>query len=108
MGIATAEKEFVDCNILGVSVETTGYCGGDGGHGGRHVLRLEDLSSTSMEMVETGAYGAGHTIELVFCGDSELKTLIDGLRWAADALEQLASIMNGTEAHQSKKGQGSP
>jgi len=54
---------FQSCNCLDVDVATTGYCGGDSGHGGRTYLKLMDAD----------------------CSD------IDFLRWAADTLETMAN-----------------
>ena len=33
-GMICAEAEYTDACIMGVSVKTTGFCGGDSGHGG--------------------------------------------------------------------------
>jgi hypothetical protein len=70
-------------NILAVTVETNCPRGGDSGHGGRTTLELRDEGSTDIRV---------HTIpdgvRIEFGGDSECGTLIECLRWAADALDR--------------------
>lgn len=84
-------KTFNSANILEVTVATTGYRGGDAGHGGRSVVRINDLGGTAIKarIIPESVHGNGG-IELMLGGDCELITLIDGLRFAADALEELS------------------
>lgn len=81
------ETQCINCNILGVKVATNGYCGGDSSHGSRTYFRLEDLSSTDINVRllkdKTG-------VEVMLGGDAELETFIQALRWAADNLEEMA------------------
>jgi hypothetical protein len=83
-----ATRTFQDANILRITVATTGFCGGDTGHGGRTVITIEDLGSTdidaSFEDTDTG-----RRLEIRLGGDAELRTIILALRFAADALDSL-------------------
>lgn len=82
---------FTDACVLEVIVETTGFCGGDTGHGGRTTVSLVDHSSTDMErsFVEEGR------VEIRMGGDAELRSLIRGLRFAADSLAVLSGYIDG-------------
>lgn len=75
--------------MLGVSVTTNGYQGGDSGHGGRTYFSLEDLGSTDIDARVTINKDGNTKVEIMLGGDSELDSLIDCLRWAADRLEVL-------------------
>ena len=80
-------KEFVDCNILEVKVGTTGYMGGDTGHGGRTRLVLKNISSTDMRVsLNNGEYKDVDELSIVFGGDSELDTFTKALIFATNIL----------------------
>lgn len=98
--------EITSCNILGAQAGTTGYRGGDSGHGCRTLLRLtnlgctdmrlnfqsEPLSKTDITRDETGRI-SGRDIEcndivLVFGGDAELDTVIAALEFMVKSLKQ--------------------
>lgn len=81
--------EIEDQNSLRVIVATTGYRGGDTGHGGRTRIAFDDLGGTDMECVVSQVDG-NQRIEIRLGGDSELETFIKALRFAADALDSLA------------------
>ena len=84
---------FGDFNVLGVSVTTTGYKGGDSGHGGRTYLSLENLGSTDIDARITTNRDGNLKVEIMLGGDSELDSLIDSLRWAADRLDALRNAL---------------
>lgn len=88
-----AEKEIHNCNILKVRVGTTGYCGGDGGHGGRSFIEITDYSSTAWDAttIHRDPFGDVRSIRIDLAGDSELETIIEALRFAADNLERIAN-----------------
>ena len=72
-------------NVVGVEVEagTTGYCGGDGGHGGRTYFRIENNCGLDFDIRRIGEYGdAG--FEFVATGDWELESIVDGLKFIVD------------------------
>lgn len=78
------------CNCLDVDVATTGYCGGDSGHGGRTYLKLMDADCSDIDFrVSEDKYGR-KSVEMMLGGDTELETFIEALRWAADSLEKLS------------------
>ena len=103
--IATAITEITSANILKVEVGTTGYKGGDSGHGGRTYLRIKDDGCTDMrcrvkgesDFDENGNRMQGYStdnanqIEIVLGGDCELDTFTTALRFAADVLEKKAN-----------------
>ena len=82
-------EEFGFFNILGVTVATNGYQGGDSGHGGRTYIRMEDLSSTDIDARVSVGPDTNSKVEIMLGGDSELDSVIEALRWAADKLEEL-------------------
>ena len=92
----TEKKEFIRENILFVEVGTTGYRGGDTGHGGRTYLKLQDMSSTDMRVRIDGENWvhmmSSHPLEIAFGGDAELDTLIDALDFAVDTLKKQRSL----------------
>ena len=84
-------SEFGFFNVLGTTVGTNGYQGGDAGHGGRTYICFEDLANTALEArVSKSEYG-NTKVEILLGGDSELGCIIDSLRWAADTLESIAN-----------------
>lgn len=46
--VETWKREIWNANALEIEVGTTGYQGGDSGHGGRTYLRINDLASTDI------------------------------------------------------------
>ena len=87
--LRTFTREITDANILEVEAGTTGYKGGDSGHGGRTYFRIKDLASTDMR-VKTVADCFGHTdeLEVVLGGDAELATIIKALKFITRVLEE--------------------
>lgn len=91
VNVNTFVEEYTSCNIIEVEVGTTGYCGGDSGHGGRTYFRIKDLSSTDMSCKVTGtSCGNAGEVELSFGGDCELDTFISALEFALDKLKENA------------------
>ena len=91
--INTFKKEIVSANILEVEVGTTGYMGGDTGHGGRTFFRIKDLASTDMRLAfrDNGKYFKSrylNDLELTFGGDCELDTFCEALRIGYNVLSQ--------------------
>lgn len=82
-------EEFGVFNVLGVTVATNGYHGGDSGHGGRTYISIEDLGSTDMDVKVSTNFNDNTKVEFMLGGDSELDTIIESLRWAADRLEYI-------------------
>lgn len=83
-------REIYNCNILGVSAGTTGYCGGDSGHGCRTIIRITDLGGTDLKAhvtPRTYPSGSADAVEIVLGGDAELETIIEGLEFILQALK---------------------
>jgi hypothetical protein len=87
--IDTIEYTINALNIISVTVGTTGYCGGDSGHGGRTYLKLEDLGSTDLQVRvnNSGTFAETSSVEIRLGGDSELSTFIQGLEFALKVLK---------------------
>lgn len=83
-------SEFVSANILQCKVATTGYCGGDSGHGARHLFELRDMAGTDMDV----SYSEKRLV-ISLGGDTELDTFVQALEWAASELKRMAAPSNG-------------
>ena len=53
--ITTYTRDVVSANILQVEAGTTGYKGGDTGHGGRTYFRISDEASTDIHVTDSAA-----------------------------------------------------
>lgn len=85
--ISTYTRDVVSANILQVEAGTTGYMGGDSGHGGRTYFRIQDEGSTDMEIrTITSKYGCTG-FEVFLGGDCELETTIRALKFITKVLE---------------------
>ena len=84
--IETFSRVVDDFNTLEVEAGTTGYMGGDAGHGGRTYFRIEDLGSTCLRVRPLGKNGDSG-MEIFLFGDAELSTFIRALQFGAKALE---------------------
>lgn len=84
--------EIQNANILSVGVYTTGYCGGDAGHGGKTYISLKDIASTYMGVKINGnKYEPfDNHLEIELKGDSELKTFIEALEFILSELKPKA------------------
>ena len=78
-------KVICSCNILELAVATTGFCGGDSGHGGQTFIAIEELAGGQV-LFKTDKEGAKLNIELY--GDSELETFIKGLSFVISTLKK--------------------
>ena len=91
--IPALEQDGFGYGILTVTAGTTGYCGGDSGHGGESFIKL------NMEGGDLSASIDGRTTErgitdLVISvgGDWELDALIEGFRYAAETLTAIKDM----------------
>ena len=92
--ITTYGREVVSANILDVEAGTTGYKGGDSGHGGRTYFRISDAACTDMDVhVLRDRYGDATGFEVVLGGDCELETMIRALRFITKVLEDESKEM---------------
>lgn len=87
-GVKLAGAEVMDACIIRVMAGTNCPQGGDAGHGGRTIVLIQDLSSVAMDAEIDGELHEGvNKIRLVFSGDAECRTLIEGLKAAVAHLE---------------------
>ncbi len=85
--ISTYTREVISANLLEVEAGTTGYMGGDTGHGGRTYFRIEDSGGTDMNVhTYTDKYGSTG-FEVFLGGDCELETIIRALKFITKVLE---------------------
>ena len=87
--IRTYIRDVVSANILEVEAGTTGYRGGDSGHGGCTYFRIEDEAGTDIRVYQIGRYGS-EGLEVVLGGDCELETMIRALKFITKVLEEEA------------------
>ena len=86
--ITTYTRDVVSANILEVEAGTTGFMGGDTGHGGRTYFRIQDEGSTDMK-INTYVYRYGcRGFEVFLGGDCELETTIRALKFITKVLEE--------------------
>jgi hypothetical protein len=94
-GRSTTEPEsphtaarLTSANVLEAEAGTTGYMGGDTGHGGRTYLRITDLGGTDIRVNPIqDRYGNGG-FEVTLGGDCELATMITALKFITQVLEE--------------------
>lgn len=85
--ISTYTRDVISANIIEVEAGTTGYMGGDSGHGGRTYFRIQDSASTDMEIrTFVGKHGC-NGFEVFLGGDCELETTIRALKFITKVLE---------------------
>lgn len=88
IAVETIKKEIDSCNIIEVEVGTTGYCGGDTGHGGRTYFKLKDLGCTDMRLRIEQTGNHADEIEIILGGDCEMETFVEALEFAAENLRE--------------------
>ena len=85
--ISTYTRDVISANILEVEAGTTGYMGGDSGHGGRTYFRIQDIASTDMEIRTFVDKHGCNGFEVFLGGDCELETTIRALKFITKVLE---------------------
>ncbi len=81
-------RDIVSANILHVEAGSTGYCGGDSGHGGRTYFSITDESSTDIGINLINEYDNHNKgFEVFLGGDCELDTTITALEFILKALK---------------------
>lgn len=85
--ITTYSREIVSANNLQVEAGTTGFMGGDTGHGGRTYFRISDEGGTDIHVTPfIDKYGC-NGFEVTLGGDCELETMIRALKFILKVLE---------------------
>ena len=85
--ITTYTREIISANLLEVEAGTTGFMGGDSGHGGRTYFRITDLGDTDISVYPTGEKGE-KGFQVLLGGDCELDTIIKALKFITKVLEE--------------------
>lgn len=86
--ITTYTRDVVSCNILQVEAGTTGYMGGDTGHGGRTYFRIKDEGGTDIDIKPFMDRFGSEGFEVTLGGDCELDTMIRALKFITKVLEE--------------------
>lgn len=83
----TKKREFMSCNTFLAEAGTTGYKGGDSGHGGRTFFSIKDTCCSDIETnIVEGDGGTGFEVRIG--GDTELYTIIEALKFIVQVLEE--------------------
>ena len=85
--ITTYTRDVVSANILEVEAGTTGYMGGDTGHGGRTYFRIKDEGGTDINIKPFMDRFGSEGFEVTLGGDCELETMIRALKFITKVLE---------------------
>ena len=85
--ISTYTRDVISANILEVEAGTTGYMGGDSGHGGCTYFRISDCGSTDLEVRTIVDRHGCNGFEVFLGGDCELETTIRALKFITKVLE---------------------
>lgn len=86
--ITTYTRDVVSANILQVEAGTTGYKGGDTGHGGRTYFRIKDEGGTDIDIKPFMDRFGSEGFEVTLGGDCELETMIRALKFITKVLEE--------------------
>lgn len=71
-----------------IEAGTTGYCGGDSGHGGRTYFSIKDLGGTDLHAeADKDKFGSTHEVKILVGGDAELTTMIEALEFILQVLK---------------------
>ena len=79
---------MVSANILQVEAGTTGYKGGDSGHGGRTYFRISNEGGTDIHVTPFMDKSDCNGFEVTLGGDCELETIIRALKFITKVLEE--------------------
>lgn len=86
--IVTYERDIWDANVLEAEAGTTGFMGGDAGHGGKTYFRIQDGVGTAINAIPLkGRNGESEGLEVLLSGDAELRTVITALKFIVSVLE---------------------
>ena len=103
--ITKFSREITSANILSVEAGTTGYMGGDTGHGGRTYFCIKNCGGTDIRVrlivngqpIGDGEHAENGWIdgfEVILGGDTELETIIRALKFIVKVLEDGAEGVN--------------
>ena len=81
---------FNDAVIIEARAGTTGFCGGDGGTGGRTVIEIQTLMPG--EDIKFEVFNDGGAMRIKLKGDAELRTFVGALEFVAQKLKEQAGL----------------
>jgi hypothetical protein len=86
--ISTEKRVLEGICSLSVEAGSTGYCGGDSGHGGRAVLVLvnENCFDLRLEYAGGGVFIEPKRVSIVVGGDAEMEQFAEALEFAAKTI----------------------
>ena len=87
--ITTYSRELESFAMMEIEAGTTGYKGGDSGHGGRTYFSIRDMGGTdiSPKIIKSKDH-EDIGIEITLGGDSELSSVIEALKFITQVLEE--------------------
>ena len=86
--VPTQTREIVNANLLSVEAGTTGFRGGDSGHGGRTFFGIKDEGGTDIEVKRlTSDTGECMGFQVELGGDAELQSITESLEFILDTLK---------------------
>lgn len=93
MTLGKSTQEFINASILEITVETNGYQGGDGGHGGFLKVEFKNLGATNWECTVDGYFEKERmdipkSVELIFRGDSEIENFYESIKHIKEYLDK--------------------
>ena len=87
-------QEIECANSIEIAAGTTGYKGGDSGHGCRTFIRICNLGGTDIRVKKLGDEYNDEGVEIVLGGDCELDSIIEACKFIADVLEHQKITVN--------------
>lgn len=86
IGFRLYKKEIFDACIINITAGTTGYKGGDAGHGGKTFIKIEDIGGTDIHF-EVKQTENEKSLIISLYGDAELNVMIKALEWIVKILK---------------------
>ncbi|WP_449288384.1 hypothetical protein [Marinobacter salarius] len=95
--IQTFTYTLTGVHIQSITAGTTGFMGGDRGHGGRTYLKIKDHGSTDLKIKnpKSGLFEETSSIEISLGGDAELNSTIALLEYAVKVLKSQTKLEVG-------------
>lgn len=89
--IPALAKTIWDACAIDVVAGTTGYRGGDSGHGGESFFSISDIASTDISVsIDGKPFEECKSVAISVGGDAELSSLIEALAFGSKALQRIA------------------
>ncbi len=95
--VKTKVKTITGANLLEIEAGTNGFKGGDSGHGSRTYIRISDDGGTDWKLHAIHGEFDNGSIVIEMGGDSELYTIIKGLRKIIKILEGQIAVIHAEQ-----------